>query len=109
MGKDPAFLKEDGWYCVNDFTYTAPNKSGVYAIFLMNPDDGDLDLMYIGTASVLCNRINHRHEVFKTLYALRFMHKKYVVSYVCEIERESDRLGYEAHLIRTYNPKVNNA
>jgi predicted GIY-YIG superfamily endonuclease len=93
------------WYCVSDFTFSAPPKPGCYAIYWFDLITGEKKLIYIGTAQNLSQRLA-KHEVKRVLFALLDLPKAVYIK--CrEVEDERERLKLEKKLIKKLQPKAN--
>ena len=102
-------LKENKWYLINRYIGESqgftdyPEEPGNYAIYIVrNYLPLKTELVYIGTASNLKNRL-YRHEIKRVLLSL-----DYPLLSKCKIIRDKEkRMKNESDLIKRLSPRIN--
>jgi len=107
--ESPYFVMDGGtplnWHCVSSYDHVIPSLPGCYAIYKYNLETSEKELVYIGTAINLKNRLN-KHEIKKCLNAL--LSYPWCTYIKCRVMFNNDyRRRIEIKFIKRLNPKGN--
>ena len=115
-------MVKNGWFCVTDFCHVIPKVAGFYAIYLLNLQTHNKELVYLGTASNLETRLKS-HEVIRILRCLyeypihvdikckifisKLPHRRTIGWFDKYDQTNNERKIIEAKLINRLQPKLN--